>query len=88
MYDMSLAVMRADAACCLEARLGYGQKSTPKRALLQLVCGAQAYISCLKLEGLALSSDMVYVTQVRAGCRHCVPSALLNPLGEEAFGQA
>jgi hypothetical protein len=25
----------------------------------------QAYISCLKLEGLALSSDMVYVTQVR-----------------------
>lgn len=24
----------------------------------------QAYISCLKLEGLALSSDMVYVTQV------------------------
>ena len=28
---------------------------------------SQAYISCLKLEGLALSSDMVYVTQVCVG---------------------
>ena len=32
----------------------------------------QAYISQLKLEGFALVSDMVYVTQVRVCVRACV----------------
>lgn len=36
------------------------------------ICDTQAYISNLKLEGLALSSDMVYVTQSAGRLMRCL----------------
>lgn len=39
---------------------------------MRLLRGAQAYISRLKLEGLALSTDMVYVTQSAGRLMRCL----------------
>lgn len=53
----------------LHGRAGAGAlrlASSPPRPATPALC-LQAYISQLKLEGLALTSDMVYVTQSGAG---------------------
>jgi pre-mRNA-splicing helicase BRR2 len=50
------------------AKFLYGSRLQPLLLLLLL----QAYISNLKLEGLALSSDMVYVTQSAGRLMRCL----------------
>lgn len=55
--------MRAHLCCSTSSR---PQEQTPNRPQ-NLYPGLQAYISQLKLEGLALTSDMVYVTQSGEG---------------------
>ncbi len=40
--------------------------------MLPLACASQAYISNLKLDGLALASDMVYVTQSAGRLMRCL----------------
>lgn len=51
-------------------------RHTPRRACASLrrlmPCRAQAYVSQLKLEGLALASDMVYVTQSAGRLMRCL----------------